>query len=63
MDGGLGLHAVVLELTLAERRGVASNDDQLGLAGAERLESALVTQSDCWSVSTIVLLTSDAQNS
>ena len=46
VDGGLAEHGVVLELTLAERRGVASNDDELGLAGAEGLEGGLVTQSD-----------------
>jgi hypothetical protein len=46
VDGALGQHAVVLELTLAERRGVASNDDELGLAGAEGLEGGLVTQGD-----------------
>ena len=27
---GLGKHGVVLELTLAERRGIASDDDELG---------------------------------
>jgi len=32
VDVGLGKHGVVLELTLAERRGVASNDDKLGLS-------------------------------
>lgn len=46
MDGGLGQHAVVLELRLAERGSVASNDDELGLAGAEGLEGRLVTKSD-----------------
>lgn len=46
VDGSLGQHAVVLELTLAERGSVASNDDQLGLAGTEALESRLVTQGD-----------------
>lgn len=46
MDGGLGQHAVVLELTLAERRSIASNDDQLGLARAEALEGRLVAQRD-----------------
>lgn len=46
VDGGLAEHRVVLELRLAERRGVASNDDELGLAGAEGLEGGLVTQSD-----------------
>lgn len=47
MDGGLGQHAVVLELRLAERRSVASNDDELGLAGSEALEGRLVAESDC----------------
>lgn len=46
VDGGLAKHGVVLELRLAERRGVASNDDELGLAGAKGLEGGLVTQSD-----------------
>ena len=47
MDGGLGQHAVVLELGLAERRSVASNDDELGLARAEGLEGRLVAEGDC----------------
>lgn len=38
VEGSLGQHAVVLKLALAERRSVASNDDELGLAGAEALE-------------------------
>lgn len=38
MDRSLGQHGVVLELTLAERRSVASDDDQLGLAGSQALE-------------------------
>lgn len=46
VDGGLAEHGVVLELRLAEGRGVASNDDELGLAGAEGLEGGLVTKSD-----------------
>lgn len=33
MDGGLGEHGVVLKLTLAKRRSVGGDDDQLGLAG------------------------------
>lgn len=32
VDVGLGQHGVVLKLTLSERRGVASNDDELGLS-------------------------------
>ena len=35
VDGSLGQHGVVLQLRLAERRGVAGNEDQLGLARAE----------------------------
>ena len=46
MDGCLGKHSVVLELRLPQGRGVASNDDELGLAGAQALEGRLVTQSD-----------------
>lgn len=42
VDRGLGEHGVVLELRLAEGRSVASNDDKLGLAGAESLEGRLV---------------------
>jgi len=44
VDGGLGQHGVVLELRLAERRGVASNDDELGLAGSQGLEGRLVAE-------------------
>lgn len=43
VDGGLAEHGVVLELTLAERRGVASNDDELGLAGTDSLDRGLVS--------------------
>ena len=46
MDSGLAEHAVVLELRLAERRRVASNDDELGLAGTKRLEGGLVSEGD-----------------
>ena len=46
MDGGLGQHAVVLELGLAERRSVAGDDDELGLARAQRLAVGLVAESD-----------------
>lgn len=35
VDGSLGQHGVVLELRLAERGGVAGDQDQLGLARAE----------------------------
>lgn len=33
MNGSLGEHGVVLQLGLAEGRGVGGDDDQLGLAG------------------------------
>ena len=46
MYGRSTYHSVVLKLRLAERRGVASNDDELGLAVAERLEGALVAEGD-----------------
>lgn len=46
MDGGLGEHGVVLELRLAEGRGVGSDDDQLGLARAQSLHGRLSTQGD-----------------
>lgn len=35
-----------LKLTLAERRGVASNDDELGLSRSEGLEGGLVSKGD-----------------
>jgi hypothetical protein len=46
VDVSLRKHRVVLELTLAERRGVASNDDELGLSGSEGLEGRFVSKSD-----------------
>lgn len=46
VDGSLGQHAVVLEFTLSQGRSVASDDDQLGLAGSERLEGRLVSEGD-----------------
>lgn len=46
VNGDLAQHGVVLELRLAERRSVASNEDELGLAGAEGLEGLLVSQHD-----------------
>lgn len=46
VDSSLGKHGVVLELRLAEGRGVASNEDELGLAGAKSLEGRLVAESD-----------------
>lgn len=50
VDGSLGQHAVVLEFTLSQRRSVASDDNQLGLAGSERLEGRLVSEGD-WQIS------------
>ena len=47
VDGGLGQHGVVLQLALAERGSVASDDDQLGLAGTKALQRRLVAESDC----------------
>lgn len=35
VDGGLGQHRVVLQLRLAQRRSVARDHDQLGLARAK----------------------------
>lgn len=46
VDRSLAQHAVVLELTLTEGRSVGSNDDQLGLAGAEGLDGGLVSKGD-----------------
>lgn len=46
VNGSLGQHAVVLEFTLSQGRSVASDDDQLGLAGSERLEGRLVSEGD-----------------
>jgi hypothetical protein len=46
VDIGLAQHAVVLELGLAQGRSVAGDDDELGLAGAQRLKSALVAEGD-----------------
>ena len=47
VDGALGEHGVVLELGLAERGGVAGDEDQLSLAHAELLERRLVAEGDC----------------
>lgn len=46
VDGSLRQHGVVLQLGLAERGGVGSDDDQLGLAGAQSLHGRLGTQGD-----------------
>lgn len=39
-------HSVVLKLGLAQRRSVASNDDELGLSVAEGLQGGLVAEGD-----------------
>ena len=55
VEGSLRQHAVVLKLALAERRSVASNDDELGLAGAEALEGwTRVSDSSCSSIPPMV---------
>lgn len=46
VDVALAQHGVVLEFGLAEGRSVARDDDELGLAVAEGLEGALVSESD-----------------
>jgi hypothetical protein len=46
VDGSLGQHAVVLELALAEGRGVASDDDELRLSSAQALEGRSEAQSN-----------------
>jgi hypothetical protein len=55
VDRGLGQHGVVLELRLPQRRGVTSDDNELSLAGAQALESGLVTEGDPTIVSELVL--------
>ncbi len=47
VDLGLGKHGVVFQLRLAQRRGVAGDDDELSLSRAESLEGGLVSESDC----------------
>lgn len=46
MNWGLGQHAVVFELTLAKRRSVSSDYDQLGLARSQALQRRLVAEGD-----------------
>lgn len=46
VDRGLGQHGVVLQLGLPQRRGVAGDEDELCLAGAEGLEGRLVSEHD-----------------
>jgi hypothetical protein len=55
VDRGLGQHGVVLELRLPQRRGVASDDDELRLAGTQALEGGLVAEGDPTIVSELVL--------
>ena len=44
-DLGLGEDGVVLDLGLADGRAVVGEDDELGLAGSQGAEGALVAQS------------------
>lgn len=44
VDWGLGQHGVVLQLGLAERRGVAGDEDQLGLARAEGYSDVMLAR-------------------
>lgn len=46
VDGSLGQHGVVLQLRLAERRCVAGDQDQLGLARAEGYNEIHVSKSE-----------------
>lgn len=46
MDRSLGQHGVVLQLRLAERGGVGSDDDQLGLTRAQSLHGRRSAQGD-----------------
>lgn len=46
MHGSLREHGVVLQLRLAQRRAVASNEDQLGLAGTEGLHGGFGAHGD-----------------
>ena len=55
VDGGLAEHGVVLELRLPQRRSVASDDDELGLAGAQALEGRLVAEGDPTIVSELLM--------
>ncbi len=46
VDVSLRQHGVVLELTLAERRCIASDDNELRFSRSESLERRLVSQSN-----------------
>ena len=46
MNIGFGKHRVIFEFTFAEGGSVASDDDELGLAGPQSFERRLVAQSD-----------------
>jgi hypothetical protein len=47
VDLGFGKHSVVFQLRLAQRRGVAGDDNELGLSRAESLEGGFVSESNC----------------
>ena len=47
VDVSLGEHRIIFKLRLAERRGVAGDDDELSFSGTEGLEGRLVSKSDC----------------
>ena len=47
VDARLGEHGVVLNLRLAQRRAVVGDDDELGLAGAERLRWSCTRAGTC----------------
>ena len=44
VHSGLGKHGKVLNLRLAKRRAVGSDQDELGLSGAEGLEGGFVAE-------------------
>ena len=45
MHASLGEHGVVLDFGFAQRRAVVADDDELGLAGTQRLKGGLVPES------------------
>jgi hypothetical protein len=52
VDVGLGQHGVVFEFTFPERRGIASNDNELGLSGSKCFQGRLIAKGDYeWNVS------------
>lgn len=46
VDRGLSQHSIVLELTLAQRRSIGSDNDQLGLTRAQSLHTRSSAQCD-----------------